>query len=308
MNKLLKISRIVVSLVVFGFMATGLTCSVWFIPGVDNFLCDIQLGSAIISMSLAVFAFWILLTLVFGRIYCSTVCPMGTLMDISSESVRMVRRGRKRVYRYEPPSTWVRYGFLAVAVVCLLMGFILLPSVLDPYAAFCRVCAGFFNPMLKFFIKELGQAGVYSHYVALSITTSVAASIIATFLFAVTVTMAMVSGRTICSTVCPVGTILGMVSRFSIFQFDIDTDLCTNCRRCEYACKAHCINLDDHVVDGSRCVVCFDCVNACRDKAIRYTTDRKRLSAPLMQRIKNPGRQTEPTFDSVDNLTKKLKK
>ncbi len=72
----------------------------------------------------------------------------------------------------------VRYGFLAVALLSILAGFVLIPSVLDPYAAFCRICAGFFNPMLKFFIRELGEAGVYNHYTALAITTSVAASII----------------------------------------------------------------------------------------------------------------------------------
>lgn len=301
MNKTLKILRIIVSLVVFMLLGAGLTCFVWFIPEVDNFLGDIQLGSAIAGMSLGVFAFWMLVTLVFGRIYCSTICPMGTLMDVSARCARLTHRGRQRVYRHEVPSPMVRYGFLAVALLSILAGFVLIPSVLDPYAAFCRICAGFFNPMLKFFIRELGEAGVYNHYTALAITTSVAASIIATFLFAVIITVAMITGRSICNTVCPVGTILGTVSRFSIFQFDIDTDLCTNCRRCEYVCKGHCINMQDHVVDGSRCVVCFDCVNVCRDGAIRYTTDRKRLSAPLMQKVKGRVSQPQTSLESTES-------
>ncbi len=64
----------------------------------------------------------------------------------------------------------------------------------------------------------------------------------------------------ICNTLCPVGTILGCVSRNSAMRIDIDTDRCIQCRRCEHVCKAECIDMQSHVVDMSRCVVCFDCL------------------------------------------------
>ncbi len=60
-----------------------------------------------------------------------------------------------------------------------------------------------------------------------------------------------------------------------------------NCRKCEKVCKSECINLNDHVVDGSRCVACFNCVDACDSDAIRYTTRRKKLALPMMQRIES---------------------
>lgn len=92
-------------------------------------------------------------------------------------------------------------------------------------------------------------------------------------------------GRIFCNTLCPVGTILGCVSRNSAMRIDIDTDRCIQCRRCEHVCKAECIDMQSHVVDMSRCVVCFDCLPVCPNDAIRYTTERHQLAIPMMQKI-----------------------
>ena len=85
----------------------------------------------------------------------------------------------------------------------------------------------------------------------------------------------------------PRGTTLGIVSRYAIFQMDIDTDLCTSTRRCVDVRKCSCIDLTDHVV--GRCVWCsFDCTDACRDGAISYVATRKQLSIPMMERTDSP--------------------
>ena len=308
MTRALKIARVVVSATVFVLLVAGLSCAMWFIPGVESLLCGVQLGPAVLGMSLTVIALWLLITLVFGRIYCSTVCPMGTLMDVSARAKNLTSKGRKRKYHYENPNTSFRLLFLLTAILGALDGFIILPSVLDPFNAFCRICAGVFNPVLGFISGGLAEIGVNSQYVAMAVTSSVASSIIALALFVVVFVGSMLFGRAICNIMCPVGTILGMVSRYSIFQFDIDTDLCTQCRSCEQVCKSCCIDMKDHVVDGSRCVVCFNCINVCPNRAIRYTASRKRLATPLMQRIKNLEQQAEPSLDSVDTISKKLKK
>lgn len=303
MNKFLRILRTIVSLIVFITLGVGFTFPVWMLPRLGAWFEKIQIEAAVGVMSLTVFVVWLLITLVFGRIYCSSVCPLGTLQDVAARCMRIGRFADRRPYRFTPGVTAMRYAVLLVVAVCLLGGFVLFPSVVDPLAAFQRICAGFFNPVAKFLAEALGDAGL-TQRMAFPVSVSVAASIIATFLFAVTVVIAAQSGRTICNTVCPVGTILGSVSRYSIFQFDIDTDKCTNCRRCEYVCKAHCIDLGDHVVDGSRCVGCFNCIDVCRDDAIRYTTDRKRLSQPLMQRIRDVAgkreTETETTMETPD--------
>ena len=299
MNNVIRTLRIVVQLVAFALLTAGLTLTlVGRMGSVVRFLTELQFGRAVAMMSLSVFVVWTVITLVFGRIYCSTVCPMGTLMDLSSGCRRLSRRGRSRVYRWSAPNNALRYGTLLLVVACLVAGFTLLPDLLEPFSAFEQITDGFAMPVVEWLLPDDMDGGMKRAVASLT----VASSITATFLFAVTVLIAYQNGRALCSTVCPVGTILGMVSRYSIFQIDIDTDRCTNCRRCEYACKAHCINLDDHLVDGSRCVGCFDCLAACRDDAIHYTTDRKRLSQPMLQKIKgmaeaSPEGEAEATMD-----------
>ena len=77
-------------------------------------------------------------------------------------------------------------------------------------------------------------------------------------------------GRTWCNTICPVGSVLGFFSRFSVFAPVIDTDKCRNCGLCGKQCKASCINMKEHQIDLTRCVACMDCIDTCKDGAIHY--------------------------------------
>lgn len=305
MNRLLRICRIAVSLTAFAILGAGLTCSALMLPVIGPWLEHVQLLPAIAGMTLFVFVCWLMVTLVFGRIYCSTICPMGTLQDVAARAMRIGHRAReKRQYHYTPPNNTLRYGSLTLMAVCLIGGLTMITSVLDPYSAFSRICTGFFNPIYNLVTSALHGAGADTPGAATMITASVAASIVATFLFTITIVIAANSGRTLCNTVCPAGTTLGLVSRYSIFQIDIDTDKCIQCRKCEHVCKSSCIDLTDHVVDNSRCVDCFDCINVCPNDAIHYTASRKRLSQPMMQRIDNtPARSPEASLGQTDTLT-----
>lgn len=306
MNRILKILRILVSLTVFAILGSGLLMPVLVIPGVNKWLMEIRLDSAITLLSLTIFVFWILITLVFGRIYCSTMCPMGTLMDISAAGSRRLAGKEARIYRYSPPNNALRYSMVGVLVVCLLGGFAIIPQIIQPSSAFVRICRDCLRPFLQLVANSLARMGVMEQSAEYIVNVSVAASIVATFMFAVTLVISSQSGRTLCNTICPIGTILGVVSRYSLFQIDIDTDKCTQCRRCVDVCKAHCIDLTDHVIDGSRCINCFDCLNVCSDDAIHYTTNRKRLSDPMMIKLtsmakpREEGAEAETTIVNPD--------
>ncbi|MDE6865257.1 MAG: 4Fe-4S binding protein, partial [Alistipes sp.] len=82
-----------------------------------------------------------------------------------------------------------------------------------------------------------------------------------------------------CNTMCPVGTILGFLSRHSLFRPIIDTAKCNGCKLCSRRCKAACIDADNHTIDYSRCVACMDCIDTCAHGAIRYAR-RKKEAAP----------------------------
>lgn len=284
----LRITRIVIAVVCF--VAT----TVIIVSGNQRLLDAVnsfQILTAVVSFSMTVFVFWLIVTLIFGRVYCSTVCPTGVFQDICARARRMLARRDRRErldYHYSRPLSRVRSIFLIVTLATLVAGIFIVGAILDPFGIYER----FINAITGH-IRECGFK-IGPAEVAAWVNGSITAAI---FSIAVIIAIGAVAsrhGRTFCNTVCPVGTTLGLISRYSFFRIDINTDRCTHCRRCEHVCKASCIDLTDHVVDGSRCVNCFDCISVCPDKAISYTPDRHQLSIPMLQRV-----ETAPTAINI---------
>lgn len=240
-------------------------------------VASIQIVPVALSVSVMMILFWVLATLLFGRVYCSMVCPMGIMQDIFARLPRLSRRNRfKRSYRYKPADNKLRYTWLALVVASTLAGASIMLALFDPYGAFGRVMSYLVKPLVDL------SAG---HEIAVGGLIGVA--IAGVTLLAVAIT-AMRNGRAICNTVCPVGATLSIFSRYSTMGFDINTDVCVNCGLCARVCKSKCIDPMGHTVDMSRCVVCFDCVDVCDHEAINYTYRRHRLSIPMMMKVAGP--------------------
>lgn len=94
--------------------------------------------------------------------------------------------------------------------------------------------------------------------------------IIAIAMAVLVIILAWRNGRTYCNTICPVGTILGFLSRFSLFRISIDKEKCNKCTLCARNCKASCIDTANYQVDHSRCVACMNCIGKCKKDAIHY--------------------------------------
>ena len=261
MMKTIRVIRITLSVAVLLVTAA----LVWL--GHNETLLYYQLTLNLSSMVLGVLITWLIVTLLVGRVYCSSVCPIGTLQDFAAWLNKRLRHGGKGHYHFVFANDRIRYLTLLLVAVSLTAdqrytGYI--SSLLDPSQLFsyCLSIHGVFTASL------FGLLGV---------------GIALIILLGILWIAYRGEGRTFCNTICPVGTVLGFVSRASFYHFDIDTDLCTGCNQCVQECKAQCINPNDHTIDLSRCVMCMNCAASCPNRAIKFTNTRKRLSTPLMQ-------------------------
>lgn len=234
-----------------------------------GWMAKLQFLPSCMALNFAAIAFVLLLTFVFGRIYCSVICPMGVFQDLVIRVRKLLSpKARKPKRHFVKEPRIVRYGVLALVIVTALTFSQLLLTVLAPYSAYGRMVRSI-----------VGLSSGESLAPALLITAAATLVVICV--------CAWIWGRGWCNTVCPVGTVLGLVSRFSLFKVSIDQSQCISCRKCEKGCKSSCIDIDTHTIDHSRCVDCFDCLDSCPKGGIkfRFSLPRKAKTAPVTESV-----------------------
>lgn len=277
----MRYGRIAVAACVSGLVTWMLVSYGESYPGFARWIGRVQFMPAAMAFSIATIVLWLIVTLVFGRVYCSVACPLGVWQDVCARLPRMGRVPAERRYHYSAPLTKWRNVSLACVVLAIFAGITLVTSLVDPWSIYSRACANVVKPAWGWFIN------IFSEPAVKIASASVFGVTVSAISMGVIGWVAFRNGRTFCNSLCPVGTTLGYVSRYSIFHIDINTDRCVQCRKCEHVCKASCIDLISHVVDASRCVECFDCLPVCDDDAIHYTWSRHKLSTPMMQKVEN---------------------
>lgn len=235
-----------------------------------GWMAKIQFLPAVLALNVVVVIALIALTLIFGRIYCSVICPLGVMQDIIA---RLFTR-RKNPYTFSPAKSILRYAVLAVFIVTIIAGFATIGYLVAPYSSYGRIAQNLFQPVYIGFNNLLAMAAEhyesYAFYERDIWIRSMPTFIIAAVSFVAIATLAWRNGRTYCNTICPVGTVLGLIAKFSLFKVGIDTDKCKNCRKCEKNCKASCIDIKNHTIDYSRCVTCGNCIKNCSFGAMKY--------------------------------------
>ena len=234
-----------------------------------GWLAKIQFLPAVLALNVVVIVTLLVLTLVFGRIYCSVICPLGVLQDI----LALLRRKKNR-YGYSREVRWLRYPVLAVFIVALVAGVGSLFQLLAPYSAYGRIATMLFQPLWMLGNNVLGmiaeRADSYAFYTVDVWMKSMPVLIIAAVTLGALLVLTWIGGRTYCNTICPVGTVLSFFARFSWLRIRFDEQKCKNCSMCSKNCKAACIDYKTHTVDYSRCVVCGDCIAKCKFGALKY--------------------------------------
>lgn len=243
------------------------TIHAWF-----GWLVKIQFLPALLVMNFSIAIGLLILTLLLGRIYCSVICPLGVFQDVVS---KVASKRKKNKFAYSPAMKWLRYGILSAFIIAFIAGLGSLVALFEPYSAYGRIASNLFRPLYEWgnnllaYIAE--RADSYAFYNTEVWIKSIGTFVISVATLIVIVILAWRNGRIYCNTICPVGTILGFLSKFSVYKIQIDTNNCNSCGLCARNCKASCINSQKHSIDYSRCVACFGCIDKCNKNAISYS-------------------------------------
>lgn len=253
MNKV-KLVRIVVSGIFFLVLAAGFSgvCLPAAQAASGEFFPAFAAGSVF-------FFFWIILALLWGRVFCSFGCPLGFIQDITGFLGRKIR---KSSCTRQAPRRFLRYsaGILILALfaggACGVVGW------LEPFS----VTGRFFNSILRPAFQWIGNRTGWWSFSEIFLSDT-AVWITAAVLMLLIASAALFRERFFCNTLCPAGFLLGLFSRMARFRLRIN-DRCVGCKACEKVCKAGCIDTGSKIIDSERCVVCGNCLNVCKFSAM----------------------------------------
>ena len=208
----------------------------------------IQMFPAIDRKAWGIAAGILLFTFLFGRFYCSVVCPLGILQDIFAFILR--RKSVSAVNWHK-----LRYAIAGFAFASFAAGSGFITGLIEPYSFFGRIVAFIKNPLYL--------AGGISLFVIIMITAR--------------------QKRMFCTAFCPIGTILGLCAKISPFKMKL-SDKCVKCHRCAAACPVGCIAPDSATLDNELCIRCLKCLPVCPTNAIGISAAAEPVETDLSRR------------------------
>jgi ferredoxin len=225
------------------------------------------------------------------------------LQDLVSRLRIWTKKGYR--FRFHRPQHLLRYAFLGIAVIFLLAGSMIGISLLDPYSIFGRVASEFFQPAFMWGNNRLAalleSLQIYALFPEDLVVSPWQTYLVPAGTLVIVAWMSFARGRLYCNTVCPVGTLLGFLSRISLFRIRMLEDRCTKCGECAVACKAECIRVKDLEVDFTRCVACYNCISVCPEDAILYQYGSKNRHAEE-KALQSAGPDTQGRREAISKL------
>lgn len=298
---MLKKIRVTLSIVIFAFITMYFLDFRGFIPESLSFLTEIQFVPALLSLSIIILISLVLLTLLFGRAYCSSICPMGIYQDIVAWLSK--KRNKKKRYKYSKSKDALRWSVLGATIVAFIFGFNFLVGLLDPYGAYGRIATHLFRPIYlegnNLLASIFTSFNNYTFYKVGIYLLSVSSTVIALITLLAIGYMAWRGGRTYCNTICPVGTTLGLMSEYSLFKIQFVDEKCNMCGLCAMKCKASCIDSNNKKVDHNRCVTCFNCIEICNRNAMKYTIGKPKRDVEISPNTINSINESKRRFISA---------
>lgn len=226
-------------------------------------------------------------TLFLGRFFCGWICPMGTLQHFVGNMPSESKRGKQSIdaNRYKRWQT-TKYVVLLGGLVAACFGSMAI-GVLDPFSLLVRSIGLAILPAFNFAVRALltplenshiaiikSSAGAIHAVLAATILdfkqAHFAQGLVLGILFVVILAASLRVTRFWCRSICPLGALLGAVSRWSILGLQKDPDSCDRCNRC----LLHCQGGDDPIGGApwrkSECLMCMNCVGTCPHDSLKF--------------------------------------
>jgi len=202
-----------------------------------------------------------------GRVYCSVLCPLGTLQEL-------IWRSGRRPRSYVRPSV-LRYWILGGVLLSAGVGYMLPLAGFDPYAAFGRGITHLLRPIVlggnNLLATALEERGTYSLLHRIAQPSLLPELVLGTALFFTLLAFwAFFRGRPFCDAICPVGTFLGLFSAAPLASIRYEGEKCVSCGMCETVCPEGCISAAERRIETDRCVLCLRCLEKCPAGALRF--------------------------------------
>jgi ferredoxin len=168
----------------------------------------------------------------------------------------------------------LKYSILTITLISLFSGSLVLLNLLDPFSLTGKIFSNIFRllliPVNNFAALTLEQFNIYKVYPVELKALSWLAIVFSSSILLIIGIMSFTKGRLFCNTVCPVGTVLGLTARFTLFKITIDEYECSGCGMCKTVCKAGCIDNENKKIDFERCVTCLNCFTVCPSNGVVY--------------------------------------
>jgi ferredoxin-type protein NapH len=229
-----------------------------------RFLADFGVWQTAVPTSMLMFFVFmlpgILIAAIFGRAICGWLCPLGGLPELAAviggnkhlPGFLGERRVSRDGVKYTTPKAWVH------SIRYVILGGVLILSL------------------------SVGFSLINIFYPVLWLKSTPAFWTVATILVVFGVALPALTKRRWWCFVCPVGAVLSVLERTSLFRLRIDKNKCNRCMDCARACRSYALtpqNLEDGVYRGELCVRCGRCTEACSENAIDFTLLGTRRSA-----------------------------
>lgn len=203
----------------------------------------------------------VVLTIIFGRFFCSWVCPFGSIHHFvgfwGNRKKKTAQKIRLNKYRNAQRIKYFILIFFLVMAAFPSMAATLQTGLLDPIPLVTRSFNLVLLPIVDKPINFVSVAGRFYEGIWLVFVMFVAA-----------VLLNLAIPRFYCRFVCPLGALFAVLSRFAIWRIGKKQKECINCKLCERACEGGCEPSGN--IKIGECVLCFNCLDECKDELVSY--------------------------------------